>query len=126
MKNSNKTGKSRNGNNNNNNGNNNMKKGNNNNNNNILENINNNLNLRIEKVPQELDILAIVFIIILIAILVSKHNIPEESKLAFLLALILLISCYNIEIGIVVVVIAIIYVLVQNNIKKNKEQELLN
>lgn len=126
MKNSNKAGKSRNGNkgNNGNNGNNGNKG--NNTNNNILENINNNLNLRIENVPQELDILAVVFIIILIAILVSKHNIPEESKLAFLLALILLISCYNIEIGIVVVVIAIIYVLVQNNMKKNKEQELLN
>ena len=53
--------------------------------------------------------------------LVSKYNIPEESKLSFLLALILLISCYNIEIGIIVVVIAIIYVLVQNNLQKNKK-----
>ena len=96
---------------------------NNNNKNNLLENINNNLNLKIENVTQELDILAVVFIVILVVMLASKHHIPEESKLSFLLALILLISCYNIEIGIIVVVIAIIYVLVQNNIQKNKNEK---
>ena len=90
-------------------------------NNNIFDNINNNLNISVKNVPHELDILAIVFIVILLGILTSKHRIPEETKLSFLLALILLISCYNIEIGIVVVVIAIIYVLVQNSMKKNEE-----
>ena len=93
-----------------------------NNKNNLLENLNNNLNLKIENVSQELDILAVVFIVLLVAMLASKHEIPEESKLSFLLALILLISCYNIEIGIIVVVIAIIYVLVQNNLQKNKNE----
>lgn len=92
------------------------------NNNNLMNAINNNLNMNVKNVPQELDILTIVFIIILVALLSSKHTIPEEAKLSFLLALILLISCYNIEIGIVVVIIAIIYVLVQNSMKKNEDR----
>ena len=51
-----------------------------------------------------------------------KEFIPEESKLAFLLALIILISCYNVEIAILVTVVAIVYVLV-DNAKKNRNNE---
>ena len=90
-------------------------------NNNLINAINNNLNMNVKNVPKELDILSVIFIIVLVVLLSSKLTIPEEAKLSFLLALILLISCYNIEIGIVVVIIAIIYVLVQNSMKKKED-----
>lgn len=89
--------------------------------NNFNNNLKNNLNLKIANVPLELDILSVVFVVLLVVILSGKKQIPEETKLAFLLALILLISCYNIELGIIVVIIAIVYVLVQNNMKNNEE-----
>jgi len=54
----------------------------------------------------------------------KKVTVPEQAKLAFLLAIIILISAYNIEIAIIVVIIAIIYVLVQNGVKKNKERNI--
>lgn len=90
--------------------------------NNFNNNLKNNLNLKIANVPLELDILSVVFVVLLVIILSGKKQIPEETKLAFLLALILLISCYNIELGIIVVIIAIVYVLVQNNMKNNEEK----
>ena len=91
--------------------------------NNFNNNLKNNLNLKIANVPLELDILSVVFVVLLVIILSGKKQIPEETKLAFLLALILLISCYNIELGIIVVIIAIVYVLVQNNMKNNEENK---
>ena len=89
--------------------------------NNFNNNLKNNLNLKIANVPLELDVLSVVFVVLLVVILSGKKQIPEETKLAFLLALILLISCYNIELGIIVVIIAIVYVLVQNNMKNSEE-----
>jgi len=83
-----------------------------------------NLDLRIGKVPMCCDVLSVVLLIICIVLLAmgKKVAVPEQAKLAFLLAIIILISAYNIEIAIIVVIIAIIYVLVQNSNKKNKER----
>jgi hypothetical protein len=69
------------------------------------------------------DVLSVVLLIICIVLLAmgKQITVPEQAKLAFLLAIIILISAYNIEIAIIVVIIAIIYVLVQNNSKKHKE-----
>lgn len=89
--------------------------------NNLKNNIKNNLNLKIQKVPLVMDIVSVVLIVTLVIMLGSGKHMPEETKVAFLLALIILISCYNIEIAIVVVILAIIYVLVQNNMGKNNE-----
>lgn len=91
--------------------------------NNIKNNIKNNVNFKIQKVPLVMDIVAVILVVLLIVILGSGRKMPEETKISFLLALIILISCYNIEIAIVVVILAIIYVLVQNNMGKNNTQE---
>ena len=84
-------------------------------------NLANSLNLSLNKLPVELDVLTLVFLVFLVVLCVNKVEIPEYSQLAFLLALILLMSCYNIEISIVVVLISIVYVMVQNNRKDNEE-----
>ena len=83
-----------------------------------------NLDLRIGEVPMCCDVLSIVLLIICIILLAmgKKVDVPEQAKLSFLLAIIILISAYNIEIAIIIVIIAIMYVLVQNNIKKNTER----
>ena len=91
----------------------------------MMNNMKNNLSLKIEDVPLSVDVLTVVLIVGLIVLVNSNLSIPEESKLSFLLALIILISCYNVEIAILVTVIAIVYVLVDNarkNNKKNGEQ----
>jgi len=44
-----------------------------------------------------------------------KLKIPLETKLSFLIALILLISVYNINIAIGLLVVGIIFILIQNN-----------
>ena len=73
--------------------------------NNLKNNIKNNLNLKIQKVPLVMDIVSVVLIVMLVIMLGSGKHMPEETKVAFLLALIILISCYNIEIAIVVVIL---------------------
>ena len=88
----------------------------------MLNNMKNNLSLKIEDVPLGVDVLTVVLIVGLVVLVNSKLIIPEESKLAFLLALIILISCYNVEIAILVTVVAIVYVLV-DNAKKNRNNE---
>ena len=89
--------------------------------NNIANNLKNNLNFKLEKVSPSIDILAVVFIVVLISVLSSNKEIPEYSNISFLLALIVLISCYSVEIGIVVVVIAIAFVIFQKCIQKPEE-----
>ena len=81
----------------------------------------NNLSLKIEDVPLGVDVLTVVLIVGLVVLVNSNLVIPEESKLAFLLSLIILISCYSVEIAILVTVIAIVYVLVDNTKKKNDD-----
>ena len=88
--------------------------------NNISNNLSNNINLKLNKLPVEIDILTLVFVIFLVVLTYNKTKLPEYTQLCFLLALILLMSCYNVEISIIVVIIAIIYVLIQNN---NNNQE---
>ena len=88
----------------------------------MLNNMKNNLSLKIEDVPLGVDVLTVVLIVGLVVLVNSNLTIPEESKLAFLLALIILISCYNVEIAILVTVVAIVYVLV-DNAKKNRNNE---
>lgn len=91
--------------------------------NNALNNLKNNVNFKIGKVPLAMDILAVVLIVLLIIMLGSGKKMPENTKISFLLALIVLISCYNIELAIVVVILAIIYVLVQNNMGSTENFE---
>ena len=83
----------------------------------------NNLSLKIEDVPLSVDVLTVVLVVGLVVLVNSNLVIPEESKLAFLLALIILISCYSVEIAILVTVIAIVYVLVDNTKKRNNENQ---
>lgn len=83
----------------------------------------NNLSLKIEDVPLGVDVLTVVLVVGLVVLVNSNLVIPEESKLAFLLALIILISCYSVEIAILVTVIAIVYVLVDNTKKRNKDNQ---
>ena len=78
----------------------------------------NSLSLKIEDVPLSVDVLTVVLVVGLVVLVNSNLVIPEESKLAFLLALIILISCYSVEIAILVTVIAIVYVLVDNTKKR--------
>ena len=78
----------------------------------------NNVNLKLNKLPVEVDILTLVFVVFLVVLMCNKTPLPEYTQLSFLLALILLMSCYNIELSIIVVVIAILYVLYQNNQKR--------
>lgn len=80
----------------------------------------NNSTLKLNKLPVEVDVLTLVFVVFLVVLMCNKTPLPEYTQLSFLLALILLISCYNIEISIGVVVIAILYVLYQNN--RNNEE----
>ena len=82
----------------------------------------NNVSLKLENVPLGVDVLTVALIVGLIILVNSKLVIPEESKLAFLLALIILISCYSVEIAILVTVIAIVYVLVDNSKRRNNEE----
>jgi len=89
--------------------------------NNLSNNLSNNISLKLNKLPVEVDILTLIFITFLVVITCNKIKLPEYSQLCFLLALILLMSCYNVEISILVVIIAIIYVLIQNN-KHSKEE----
>lgn len=83
----------------------------------------NNVSLTINDVPLCVDVLTVALIVGLVLLVNSNIKVPEETKLAFLLALIVLISCYSVEVGIVVVIIAIVYVLVNNNRKNNKDDE---
>ena len=87
----------------------------------MKNNLANNVSFKLNKLPVEVDVLTLVFLVFLGVLMYNKTKLPEYTQLCFLLALILLMSCYNIEISIVVVVIAIIYVLVQNN-SNNEEQ----
>ena len=88
----------------------------------MKNNLANNVSFKLNTLPVEMDVLAVVFVLFLVVLLCNRIPLPEYTQLAFLLALIILISCYNIEIGIIVVVIAIVYVLVQNNMKNNKNE----
>lgn len=83
------------------------------------KNLMNNMSLKIEDVPLGVDVLTVALIVGLIILVNSKLVIPEESKLAFLLSLIILISCYSVEIAILVTVIAIVYVLIDNSKRRN-------
>ena len=80
----------------------------------------NSVSLKLNKLPVEVDVLTLVFVLFLVVLMCNKTPLPEYTQLCFLLALILLMSCYNIEISILVVVLAIIYVLYQNN-QRNQE-----
>lgn len=80
----------------------------------------NSVSLKLNKLPVEVDVLTLVFVLFLVVLMCNKTPLPEYTQLCFLLALILLMSCYNIEISILVVVLAIVYVLYQNN-QRNKE-----
>uniref|UniRef100_A0A6C0J903 Uncharacterized protein n=1 Tax=viral metagenome TaxID=1070528 RepID=A0A6C0J903_9ZZZZ len=86
----------------------------------MKNNLANNVSFKLNKLPVEVDVLTLVFVIFLVVLIYNKTKLPEYTQLCFLLALILLMSCYNIEISIVSVIVAIIYVLIQNN-KKNQE-----
>ena len=68
----------------------------------------NNVSLEVQDVPMVVDVLSVVLIVGLLVLVNSNLTVPEESKLAFLLALIVLISCYSVEIAIVVVIIALL------------------
>ena len=82
-----------------------------------------NLNFKIANVPQCCDLLAVVLVIISIVLLVIKNVIvPNEAKLALLLAIIVLISAYNIDIAIIVVLVSIVLVLFKNQIKKKQKK----
>lgn len=80
----------------------------------------NSVSLKLNKLPVEVDVLTLVFVLFLVVLMCNKTPLPEYTQLCFLLALILLMSCYNIEISILVVVLAIVYVLYQNN-QRNQE-----
>lgn len=80
----------------------------------------NSVNLKLNKLPVEVDVLTLVFVVFLVVLACNRTPMPEYTQLCFLLALILLMSCYNIELSILVVVIAIVYVLYQNN-RRNEE-----
>ena len=84
--------------------------------------VSNNVSLKLNRLPAEMDVLAVVFVVFLLLLIANRVPVPEYSQLAFLLALIILISCYNIELSIVVVVISIIYVLVQNNMNRDEQR----
>ena len=84
----------------------------------------NSLSLKINNVPLSVDVLTVIVIVGLIVLVNSNVTIPEEAKLAFLLALIVLISSYNVEVGIIVVIIAIVYVLIDSAQKNNKKKSL--
>lgn len=86
-------------------------------------NISNSLSLKINNVPLSVDVLTVIVIVGLIVLVNSNVTIPEEAKLAFLLALIVLISSYNVEVGIVVVIIAIVYVLIDSAQKRNNNKK---
>ena len=86
----------------------------------MKNNLANNVSFKLNKLPVEVDVLTLVFVIFLVVLICNKTKLPEYTQLCFLSALILLMSCYNIEISIVSVIVAIIYVLIQNN-KKNQE-----
>ena len=75
----------------------------------------NNINFKLNNVNAKYDILSIVLIIIVGLSVFLKLKIPSETKLVFLLALILLISVYNIYIAICLLVVGIIFIVVQNN-----------
>jgi len=77
----------------------------------------NSVSLKLNKLPVEVDVLTLVFVLFLVVLMCNKTPLPEYTQLCFLLALILLMSCYNIELSILVVVLAIVYVLYQNNRK---------
>ena len=89
----------------------------------LQKSLSNSLNLKVENVPMSVDVLTVALIVGLIILVNSNQVVPEESKLAFLLALIILISCYSVEAGIIVVIIAIVYVLVNNNRKNNEAEQ---
>ena len=80
----------------------------------------NSVSLKLNKLPVEVDVLTLVFVLFLVVLMCNKTPLPEYTQLCFLLALILLMSCYNIEISILVVVLAIVYVLYQNN-QRNRD-----
>lgn len=88
----------------------------------MKNNLANNVSFKLNTLPVEMDVLAVVFVLFLVVLLCNRIPLPEYTQLAFLLALIILISCYNIEISIVVVVVAIIYVLLQNNMNRSEER----
>lgn len=82
----------------------------------------NNVSLKLNRLPVEMDVLSVVFVAFLLCLVAMRVPVPEYSQLAFLLALIVLISCYNIEVSIIVVVVAIVYVLVQNNMNRDENR----
>jgi hypothetical protein len=84
--------------------------------------VSNNISLKLNRLPVEMDVLSVVFVAFLLCLVAMKTPVPEYSQLAFLLSLIILISCYNIEVSIIVVVISIIYVLVQNNMNREEDR----
>ena len=80
----------------------------------------NSVNLKLNNLPVEVDVLTLVFVLFLVVLSCNRTPLPEYTQLCFLLALILLMSCYNIELSILVVVIAIVYVLYQNNTRNDE------
>lgn len=81
------------------------------------------LNLKVGQVPMCCDVLSVVLVLVCAYLLSNKNVVvPEEAKLALLLAVIVLISVYNIEIAILVVIIAIVFVLVKNNLMKRDDE----
>ena len=82
------------------------------------------LNLKVGQVPVCCDVLSVVLILVCAYLLTNKKvEVPEEAKMALLLAVIVLISVYNIEIAILVVIVAIVFVLVKNNLKKKDDNQ---
>ena len=92
----------------------------------IVSKVSKGMNLKLNNVPLGVDILTAVLAVGLVALMTSKVKVPEEAKLAFLLALIILISCYSVEAGIVVVIVAIVYVSVSDGIKKKNNENKNN
>ena len=83
-------------------------------------------NFKLEKVPEVCDYLGILLLVFVLVILITGMKLGKESSMSLLLALIILIAAYNIEIAILLTALAIIFILVQNYVRRNKDNETNN
>ena len=83
-------------------------------------------NFKLEKVPEVCDYLGILLLIFVLVILITGMKLGKESSMSLLLALIILIAAYNIEIAILLTALAIIFILVQNYVRRKKDNNRNN
>ena len=81
-------------------------------------------NFKLEKVPPACDYIGLVLLLVTIGLLSSNLKVGNEAKISLLLALVILVAAYNIEIAIMLTALSIIFIVVQNYLNNRAANNL--